>query len=332
MVELRDEHRRHPVKRGTAFRLDGLQGGERGETLARIDHRRAVRQAAEIADHHAKAMVERHRDANPVAVGEFHRLGDEKAVVEDVVVREGRALRKAGGARGELDVDRVVELQFVGQRGEASALGGTGERRNIIEAQHAGHALHADADREPQGRQPRRGQLARSGIRQLRREVAQHPDVVAGLEAGRGDQRGAAGFVKRVFELGDAIGRVNIDQDQPGLGGGELRDGPFGVVRRPDADPLAWFQAEREEAGGERIDPLFQLAVAPANLLMARDQRVARREAFGDAIEMDADRLADQRRVADAVDITWLRHLHPSRWDVILFGRSCGRSCPAFGQ
>ena len=42
--------------------------GQRIEALARIDHRRAVRDAGEIADHHAEAVIERHRNAQPVAL------------------------------------------------------------------------------------------------------------------------------------------------------------------------------------------------------------------------------------------------------------------------
>ena len=69
VVHLGDEHRRHAVERGAALGLDRLERGERVEPLARIDHRGAVRQAAEIAEHHAEAMIERHRDAHPVALG-----------------------------------------------------------------------------------------------------------------------------------------------------------------------------------------------------------------------------------------------------------------------
>jgi hypothetical protein len=98
VVELGDEHRRHAVERGAALGLDGLESGQRVETLARIDHRRAMRQAAEIADHHAEAVVERHRDAHPVMLGELHRLGDEEAVVQNVVMGQRRALRKPGRA------------------------------------------------------------------------------------------------------------------------------------------------------------------------------------------------------------------------------------------
>ena len=69
------------------------------EALAGIDHRGAVRHAGQIAQHHAEAVVERHRDAQAVVLGEAHRLADEEAVVEDVVVRQRRALGRAGGAR-----------------------------------------------------------------------------------------------------------------------------------------------------------------------------------------------------------------------------------------
>src|SRR6516162_8379515 len=84
---------------------------QRIEALARIDHRRPVRQATEIADHHAETVIERHRDAHPVVLGQLHRFADEEPIVEDVVMAERGALRKAGGGAGELDVDWVVELQ-----------------------------------------------------------------------------------------------------------------------------------------------------------------------------------------------------------------------------
>ena len=56
-------------------------------------------------------------------LGELHRAGDEEAVVQDVVVGQRRALREAGRAAGELDVDRLVELQRVGKRRETPPLG-----------------------------------------------------------------------------------------------------------------------------------------------------------------------------------------------------------------
>ena len=112
----------------------------------------------------------------------------------------------------------------------------------------------ADANERGQRRQPLRLQSAGRAAVDLRRELAQHADIVAGLERVGGDQRLAADLVERVFELGQPIGRVDVDQDQAGLGGGELGHHPFGVVRRPDADAVARREPERQQAGGERVD------------------------------------------------------------------------------
>ena len=56
-------------------------------------------------------MVEGHRNADPVVFAVAKRFSDEVAVVEDVVVGEGGAFRKAGGAARVLDIDGVIELQ-----------------------------------------------------------------------------------------------------------------------------------------------------------------------------------------------------------------------------
>jgi hypothetical protein len=67
-------------------------------------------------------VIKRHRRAQPVFRGQLDRLADEKAVVQDVAMRERCALRKAGGARGELDIDRVVELQAACELGKLRVL------------------------------------------------------------------------------------------------------------------------------------------------------------------------------------------------------------------
>ena len=108
-----------------------------------------MRQAAEIADHHAKAVVKRHRDAHAVTLGELHRLAEEEAVVEDVVVGQRRALWKTGRAAGELDIDRIVKLQRIGEGGDALPFDIAAQIVNILEAQHAGDAVASDIDREP---------------------------------------------------------------------------------------------------------------------------------------------------------------------------------------
>jgi hypothetical protein len=78
--------------------------------------------AGQHRQHHAEAVVQRHRDAQPVVLGEAHGLGDEARVVDDVVVRQRGALGVAGGAAGELDVDGVVARQPCAQRVERGAV------------------------------------------------------------------------------------------------------------------------------------------------------------------------------------------------------------------
>ena len=122
MFELRDEHRRHTVQSGAALGRHRLQRGERIEALAEMHHRGTMCGAGEIAQHHAEAVIQRHWDAEPVLGRQLHRLADEEAVVEDAVMRQRRALRRTSGARGELDVDCIVELQLRPQFGQTRAM------------------------------------------------------------------------------------------------------------------------------------------------------------------------------------------------------------------
>src|SRR5262249_40628239 len=77
----------------------------------------------------------------------------------------------------------------------------------------------------------------------------------------------------------------------------------------PDADAVAPLEAQRQQAGGKPVDLFLQLAIVPANLLVPHDQRITLAKTFGDTVEMHADRIADKRYPAGAVDVTRLRHL-----------------------
>jgi len=297
MAELGDEHGGDAVKRGAALGRHRLERGQGLEALGGIDHRRAMRDAGEVAQHHAEAVIERHRDADTILLGELQGFADEKAVVEDVVMGQGRALGRAGGAAGELDVDRVVELQLVLQTGKLGPVALAARRHDVFEAEIAAPAVGADADERRERRQalclepPRRAPL------DLLRELAQHADIVRGLEVIGGDERLAADLAEGVIELGEAIGGIDVDEDEPGLGGGELGHHPFGVVGRPDADAIARREAERQEPRGKRVDPALQFAIAPADVLMAHDECVPLAPARRDGVEMDADGLADERHL-----------------------------------
>ena len=67
-------------------------------------------------------------------------------------------------------------------------------------------------------------------------------------------------------ELVEPIGRVDVDQHGADSAGGQLGHDPFRHVHRPDADVLAGLDAQRDQRGGDLVDPLVQLAPRPAQL------------------------------------------------------------------
>ena len=207
------------------------------------------------------------------SVTEVHRRRDEIGVVDDVVVGERRALRRACRARGELDVDGVAGLQRFRDQVEALVLVAAAARHHVGEIEHARRIVVAHADDEFQLRQPGGLQPARLGGGELRRQRLDHAEIVGGLEADGADQRAAADLVERIFQLGEAVGRVDVDQHQADARGGKLRQQPLPAVRRPDADAVALLQAERQQAGRQRVDRLGEFVPRKALVLRRRTPR-----------------------------------------------------------
>ena len=151
----------------------------RVEARARDDQAGAVGEAGQVAEHHAEAVVEGHRHADPVVLGVAQDQPREVAVVEDVAVRERGALRGAGGARGELDVDRVVGI----------------ERRLDRRQVGLGHALAVGQQVVPVVLEDDR--LAQQ--RAARADLVEHRDVVGLAEAAGEDEQAHAGLGQRVL-------------------------------------------------------------------------------------------------------------------------------------
>ena len=230
MRQLGDEHGRHAVQRGTAFLVDRLQNRKWIKRLLRIDQRGAMGENRDVGEHHAKAMIQRYRHTEPVLRREFHPKPGEVAIVENIKMGQRRALGEPCGATGELDVDRVIELERARQTLDALVVTTIGEVGNIGEVEKPGRGLVADLNGAQQVWQPRAFQGTRSAAIDLRRKLSQHCHIVAGFETARQDQCFGANLVQRIFELRDPIGGINVHKDQPGLGGGILRDHPFGIV------------------------------------------------------------------------------------------------------
>ena len=306
VVQLGNEHGGHAVQAGAALVLHRLQHGERVKPVVGVHDGGTVRKAGQVAQHHAKAVVQRHGDAQAVFGRELHALANEEAVVQDVAVRERGALGEARGAAGELDVDGVGGLQRgcnlrqarVGcvaacqQVGKAHQARFVGALPRLIDPHHGVQVgqLHG-------------AQLARLLVVPLGRQLAQHAQVVAGLEARHGHQQLAAHLVERVFHLGRAVGRVDVDQHQAHLRGGQLHQHPFGVVVRPDTHAVAGREPHAQQRAGQALRLGLQLGVGIAAALVHADQRLALGLAGHHVGKEGADGLLDQGNIGGATGV-----------------------------
>ncbi len=235
----------------------------------------------EVAHHHAEAVVEGHRDADAVVGAVAAQPSDEVAVVEDVVVRQRRALGEAGRARRVLDVDRVVRRQLGLQPGELRPV-----------------AALARLDERVPVRRAEQHHLAQRGA--VRPHLLDHRRVVGGLEARRRDQHRDPGLVEHVLQLVRAVGRVDVDEDDADLRRGVLHERPLRDVGRPDPHPVALLDARGEQAERHGLDVLAHLRVGPAAPAGHVDHRLVVGLGRGDAVEVVADGVAEQRDVGGA--------------------------------
>ena len=174
MVEDRDEHGRHAMEAGAALRLDGAEHREGIEPLARDDHAGPVRHAGEVAEDHAEAVIERHRNAEPIILRQAHGLAHEEPVVEDIVMGERRALGVAGRAAGELDIDRVVELKLRPDLRQPRRLPRTARLHQFVEGQHARLRARTEMNDRAQMGQALGFERAGRGLSDLGREFGEH--------------------------------------------------------------------------------------------------------------------------------------------------------------
>ncbi len=106
-----------------------------------------------------------------------------------------------------------------------------------------------------------------------------------------------------MLELVDPVGRVDVDQDEPGERRAELGEHPFAAIGRPDSDAVALFQAERLKPDREVLRAPEKLGVGPAHILVAGHEGEPVRTLGDDAAQQRPDSLAEEGRRTDAVDI-----------------------------
>ena len=276
LLEHRDEHRGNPVDRGAAGFGHCPQGLRRIEAFAGKHHRRALGHAAERAHHHAEAVIQRHRNAQPIVLGEPDTAGDEAGVVDDVVVGQRRALRRAGGVGGELDVDRIVGAEGAGHRLEPQRLRRSAEAADVVEAEDPRTGVGAYGDDDPELRQPGGGEAPGLAAFQLRRQLPNHVDVPRGLERLGRDQCLAPHGVQRVLQLPRTVGGVDVDEHRAEARGGVLGQNPLQPVGGPDTDTIPLPEAQREQTGRKGFHLPVEVVVAQGSALLRQHHGVAR--------------------------------------------------------
>ncbi len=163
VVQRGDEHRRHAVERGAPFTVDGLERCSGIEDRRGQHHRGPSRDAAQTAQDHAAAVVEGKCDAQPVLLGEAQVIAEAQRIVQDRVVRQRCAFRKASRPGRVLDVDRAVELLFALTRCELRRFHLVADGQDVIPVVGARHVLPAEGDHAAKVRQAFRVQSAGLG-------------------------------------------------------------------------------------------------------------------------------------------------------------------------
>ncbi len=108
VVQLGDEHGGNAVERCAFFLFDGVERGGGLERFVGDNHRGAVDDSHERAQHAAEAMIKRHGDADAILLGEPLALAGVKDVKQQIAMAEHRGLGKAGCAGSVLDVDGIA--------------------------------------------------------------------------------------------------------------------------------------------------------------------------------------------------------------------------------
>ncbi len=132
-------------------------------------------------------------------------------------MRECRPLGTPRRSGRELDIGSRVKLERRPDRLQGAKLLQGRTTHQIAQIQHPVRPLLAETNAPLQPRQ-------------LGNDTRQNVEVATALEPRRQNQRPAARLAHRVFQLAPPISRVEIDQDQSGLGRRELRQYPLDIV------------------------------------------------------------------------------------------------------
>ena len=295
VIQFGDKHRRDTVQGGATLLRDRRQGHAGVKGLTGEYRGAAVGDTGEVSHHHAEAVVQRHGDTQPVVFGQVHAVTHTLAVIEDIPVSQRGAFRIARGTAGKLDIDRISRGELRGNPRQALSLLITGQFEHPRKIEHARTRLISHPDHQAKVRQFRCPQPSRFGLRQFRRQVPQHTQIVTAPEFLGGDKDLALHLVECIFQFVQPIGRVDTHHDRADFGGGVLGQAPLVAVGSPDADPVAGCDVEGQQAAGKSIDLALEFAVGPANTLVAHNQGVPVRKPRGRSVKGLPDSFFQQR-------------------------------------
>ena len=232
-------------------------------------------------------MEERDGDDDLVDLGVMKALGEELAIVDDVVMGEHDTLGQAGGTAGVLDVGDVLGIDVVGQAAlgveEGGPLGGV-EVDDVLE-------------------------LMIKAVTGAGEDV-----LIVGVLVLVPEEEGfQARALKGVLQLVGAVGWVDVDQRGSGTGDAHVHHRPFNTIGGPDADAVAAPYAQRPKAAGDAVGFGGEFGPGEALLLVAGGHGEAVGIAAGGAVEQAADgqikeRAAGAARVALGVQVFFDRH------------------------
>ncbi len=100
-----------------------------------------MRHTAQITHHHAKTVVEWHGNAELILVGKVLQTGYKIAVVQNVVMAQGRTLGEAGRTARVLNIDRVIELLLALPFAQLVIAYCIAHRQYLIPGKHTGNLL-----------------------------------------------------------------------------------------------------------------------------------------------------------------------------------------------
>ena len=209
-------------------------------------------------------------------VGDPDRLGIDIRRIDQVAMRQHRALGRTGGARG---VDEDADIVGRGLRNqpiepvigvgvfERVALAAFAElfERHQLRLAVMPQALHVDAN---DGLQRRQAVIVGDGVKHL-----------VGLLLVAGNDHARAGVADDILQLDPGIGRIDADRDRADHLGAEIGVKPFRRILAGDGDAVAGFEAERQQAERDGTRGLVimvpGIAIPDAEILLAQRELVA---------------------------------------------------------